>query len=162
MVVPMRPTWGKNYSSAGLKWPLEICSPNSCSKQDCCQPYINMRVIKRRKENHSHHQTKLKSCMQDLIHRKNTFILNKIPLQEQGGRERKTWVCAQTCLEDKDNKTTIKFASQFMGEQWPQGMTEKLLLGTLMKTAWGLWVSLPQAEQYHFFCPEPRCRRRLR
>lgn len=33
-----------------------------------------------------------------------------------------------------------------MGEQWPQGMTEKLLLGILPKAAWGLRVSLPQVE----------------
>lgn len=44
--------------------------------------------------------------MQGLKHTKKLHILNKIPLQEQGDRERETWVCAQTYLEDKDKRTT--------------------------------------------------------
>lgn len=100
MVVPVRPTKSKNYSSAGSKRPLEICSPTSHSKQDCCQPCINTRVWLKweEKEGHCHHQTKLKSYMQGLKHTKTLTFLTKFLCRskviEKGRHEsvhRPTW-----------------------------------------------------------------------
>lgn len=147
----MRLTTGKNYSSAGWKGPLEICSPTSCSNQDSCQPYINMKVWLKGEEKESHYQTILKSFMQNRKHTAKHFP-NKSPFQEQGDMERKMWICAQTYLENKDKKATIKFAFQLiLGPLFSH--TEKLLLWKLPKADWGFEcpcarksnvVSLPQ------------------